>query len=291
MTARRVAVVGAGAAGVACASRLQACGVEVWVFDQGERPGGRCASLSTPAGLFHHGAAGFVAGHAEAFDEQVRALAARLSLRHEVAAIEPAGDERWRLRFHAGRAPEGPFDAVIVATPPEPAAVLLQPAGELSAALRGVRSEACWSVVAAWAAQLGLKPAAVVCDAPLRQVREEESSPGSGRVAGYASRWVLQATPYWSANNLDVPAAQVMRHLLDAFGKAAGRRLARPAYAAAHLWRQARVLQPLADACGWSPGLRLGACGDAWSGAAGVNDVERAVSSGHALAERMLAAT
>lgn len=290
MTARRVAVVGAGVAGVACASRLQTSGVEVSVFDQGARPGGRCVSLSTRAGVFHHGTAGF-AGHAETFEEQVQALAARLSLGHEVAAVEPAGDERWWLRFHEGRPPEGPFDVVIVATPPEPAAVLLQAAGELAAVLRSVRSEPCWSVVAAWAAPLGLKPSAVVPDAQLQQVREEENGPGSGRVAGYASRWVLQATPYWSANNLDVPAEQVVRHLLEAFGKAAGRRLARPAYAAAHLWRQAGVPQPLADACGWSPAARLGACGDAWFGAAGVDGVERAASSGRALAERLLAAT
>lgn len=290
MTARRVAVVGAGVAGVACASHLQSAGMEVQVFDQAGWPGGRCATLHTPAGVFHHGAAGFD-GCAEAFEGQVSGLAAGLVLGHEVAAIEPAGSGRWSLRFHAGRACEGPFDAVVVAAPPEPAAVLLQVAGELAAALRCVRSEPCWSVVAAWAAPLGLEAAAIASDALLQHVRQQEGHPGSARVAGCASRWVLQATSYWSANNLDVPPEQVMRHLLDAFGKAAGRRLARPAFAAAHLWRQARVPQPLADACGWNPALRLGSCGDAWSGTAGMGGVERAWSSGRALAGRVLDAT
>ena len=40
----RVAVVGAGIAGLAAARRLAAAGVEVTVFDKARRPGGRLAT-------------------------------------------------------------------------------------------------------------------------------------------------------------------------------------------------------------------------------------------------------
>lgn len=321
MTARNVAVVGAGAAGLACASRLQAGGMQVHLFDQAPQPGGRCAGQHTPAGVFDHGTASFTA-NGKAFAQQVRAWAAKgwlvadpqasgawmgsptmsewgrqcsagLSLQsgREVAAIEVAGEGGWSLRFHGGQTAAGPFDAVLVATPPESAAVLLQADAELAKTLRSVRSEPCWSVVAAWAAPLGLDEVSIGTGLLLQQVRRAETKPGRPRVAGFATRWVLHATPYWSANNLDVPPEQVTRHLFDAFGKAAGRRLARPAFAAAHLWRQARVPQPLAEACGWNAALRLGACGDAWFGAGGMDGVERAWSSGNALAERVLSAT
>lgn len=320
MTSRCVAVVGAGVAGLACASRLQAGGVQVRVFEQAAQAGGRCSSLRTPAGLFDHGAASFTAG-GETFARQVQAWSAQgllvpdphvpgawmgrpsmsawtqgcgvgltIETGREVAAIEPAAEPGWMLRLHGAVDAVGVFDAVLVATPPEAAAVLLQADPELAATLRAVRCEPCWSVLAAWAAPLGLDEAAIGAGALLQQVRREEAKPGHTRVAGFATRWVLRATPYWSVNNLDVPPDQVVRHVLEAFGKAAGRRLARPAFAVAHLWRQAQVALPLPQPCGWNDRLRLGACGDVWGAQeADSGGVERAWSSGIALAERVLA--
>lgn len=52
---RRIAVVGAGVAGLACARTLARAGHEVTVFDQGSEVGGRMASQSTPFGSFDHG--------------------------------------------------------------------------------------------------------------------------------------------------------------------------------------------------------------------------------------------
>jgi renalase len=49
------AVVGAGAAGLSAARRLQTQGVEVTLFDKGRRPGGRLASRDTAHGVFDHG--------------------------------------------------------------------------------------------------------------------------------------------------------------------------------------------------------------------------------------------
>ncbi len=100
---------------------------------------------------------------------------------------------------------------------------------------------------------------------------------------------MLHATPYWSAHNVELDAAEVVRHLLDDFARRTGLALPEPLHAVAHRWRYAEVTQPLAAACGWDDALALGACGDAWSAGAGRAGVERAWLSGRALAGRLLA--
>ncbi|MGH6609790.1 MAG: FAD-dependent oxidoreductase, partial [Burkholderiaceae bacterium] len=52
----RIAVVGGGIAGLACAKQLTARGAKVTVFEQGRRPGGRASTLRTEFGNFDHGA-------------------------------------------------------------------------------------------------------------------------------------------------------------------------------------------------------------------------------------------
>lgn len=49
-------MIGAGVAGLACASELTRLGASVTVFDEGKVPGGRVATLATPHGNFDHGA-------------------------------------------------------------------------------------------------------------------------------------------------------------------------------------------------------------------------------------------
>jgi len=53
---RDVAVVGAGVAGLVCATRLRAAGARVTVFDKARGPGGRASTRRSPAGGFDHGA-------------------------------------------------------------------------------------------------------------------------------------------------------------------------------------------------------------------------------------------
>ncbi len=65
MTRRqRIAVIGAGVAGLACARRLHDAGAEVVVFEREAHPSGRAATLIDSAGPFDHGAQYFTVSDA-----------------------------------------------------------------------------------------------------------------------------------------------------------------------------------------------------------------------------------
>lgn len=333
VNAHEVAIVGAGIAGLSCATALAAAGRRVVLFDKGRRPGGRLATRGGEWGPFDHGAASFAATTTAFRDEVQRwaddhrlvadpelpgswlgtptmnawpaALAAVLDVRSScrVAALERGRQGRWRLLDADGDAVhDGTFDAVVVATPAEQAAPLLAPCSPaLAERLAGVHSEPCWAVMAAWsdgdgAPRLPQAPLGPLCGradstepfGPLACVRREDLKPGRER-RDDAPRWVLTASPYWSAHNLELDQAQVVRHLLDDLQRLGVRRVAPPAHAAAHLWRYAEVPQPLAAPCGWDAAAGVGACGDAWHALAGASSVERAWHSGRALARELAA--
>lgn len=66
----RIAVIGAGIAGLTAAAELHAAGYAVTLFEKSRGPGGRCATRHSAAGPFDHGAPGFTATTA-AFRAQV----------------------------------------------------------------------------------------------------------------------------------------------------------------------------------------------------------------------------
>jgi predicted NAD/FAD-dependent oxidoreductase len=94
LTGQRVAIIGAGLAGLACATRLGEDGVAVSLFDKARGPGGRMSvrRIETPSGEapFDHGAQYFTVRGAS-FRDQVTRWAA-----DGVAAPWPAaGPEAW----------------------------------------------------------------------------------------------------------------------------------------------------------------------------------------------------
>ena len=325
----RIAVIGAGLAGLTVAAELQAAGHAVTLFEKSRGPGGRCATRRSAAGPYDHGAPGFEAVTA-AFGAQVQdwqragwvacdpsantgqmigvpsmnALAQQLangllpgvSLRAQthVAALEPGAPAGWRLRLLDGQLDAGHFDAVAVAVPAEQAAALLAPDAALAEALRLTRSEPCWTVMAAWS-DAWAAPAAWVAADPtgvLARVHRDDARTGRPALDGIASRWVLHATPRWSADHLDMAPVEVIASMTAALAKSLGVQLAPPVHAAAHGWRYAQVLDARTEPCGWNASLRLGACGDAWHAAGDVagsrpSGVERAWLSARALARQM----
>ena len=71
---RRVAVIGAGIAGLTCARRLALAGCEVQVFDKARGPGGRIPTRRRQGLAFDHGAP-FFSARSEAFKAEVEAWA------------------------------------------------------------------------------------------------------------------------------------------------------------------------------------------------------------------------
>ena len=296
----RVAIIGAGMAGLACAAKLKAAGHDVALFDKGRGPGGRMSArrVPTPAGeaSFDHGAQYFTARD-PAFTAQVEAwrrdgVAAPWpdagpdawvgtpAMNAPVKQMAAQQDVTWSTLIEALPLRDGRYDAVVVATPAEQAAPLLHPWDlRMAARAAAVRSLPCWTAMAAFADPL---------DTTATVLREEgiigwaaRNSAKPGRTGPEA--WVIQAGPDWSAAHLEEQPETVLPVLLAAFAARLGIRLPAPLTATAHRWRYAK--------CGtsepgpqWNAALGLGMCGDWLLGPR----VECAWLSGDRLAEAML---
>lgn len=90
----RIAIVGAGMAGLACAEKLASAGCEVSLFDKGRRAGGR---MSTRRSATSHGPAAFDHGaqYMTARDPAFRARVARWREAGLVAPWPAAGEDAW----------------------------------------------------------------------------------------------------------------------------------------------------------------------------------------------------
>jgi hypothetical protein len=286
----RVAIVGAGISGLACAHRLRDSGVATSVFDKSRGVGGRLATRrSNVRGRdtgFDHGATHFTA-RSEGFRRLVgewhaagvaarwpaagadswvgtptmtaplKALASGLDVRlsSPVTALTRSGDG-WTLHSEADRL--GDFDAAVVAIPSEQAAPLLSLHDfEMARAAMAVRSYPSWSAMFAFRERIAELPDFLRGAGPIVTAARESAKPG--RSPG--ERWVVQADWTWSEANLGRDSADVAEALLAALSDVAGRPLPRPVHAAAHRWMFAQPsgqeLQLL-----WNDAIGLGACGD-----------------------------
>ncbi|QDU18512.1 NAD(P)/FAD-dependent oxidoreductase [Urbifossiella limnaea] len=322
----RVAVVGAGVAGLACARALADHGFDVTVFDKGRGPGGRTATRRVDPGLaFDHGAQYFTARH----PDFARAVAAWL-VRGVVA--EWGGRV---VKLEGGVATD---------TPPQPRYVgvpgMAAVAADLAATLavrratrvaRAARTPAGWQVVdeagggagpfdflvaalpapqaaellaphpfAAEAACTPMTP----CWAVLLAFADRLDVPWDGAFVhgsplswvarnsskpgrpGGADCWVLHAGAGWSAAHLEDSPDAVVPLLLYAFAAATGRTLPPVAYRAAHRWRYSLGADPAARTTLFDAAAGLAVCGDWLAG----GRVEGAFLSGAAAAGRIVRA-
>jgi hypothetical protein len=268
MTAQRIAVVGAGIAGLTLARRLADARADPMLFDKARRPGGRVSTQRTHELAFDHGAL-------------ARDLAVDLDVASEqqIARVERSSG-RWRLITDAGRIFDG-FNAVVIATPAPQAVPLLAGLPQLAARVGAVEMQSCHAAMVAFAEPFGVDfGGAFVADSPLSWVARNGTKPG--RPDGEC--WVLQTTPEWSAEHLDVASDAITAALLEALSAALGRALPPPTHRASHQWRFARSELALGHPFLWDPDARLGVCGDwAFGGR-----IESAFSSGAQLATSML---
>ncbi|MDQ0567018.1 NAD(P)/FAD-dependent oxidoreductase [Qipengyuania citrea] len=307
--AMRIAIVGAGMAGLSCGQRLSRLGHEVRLFDKGRGPGGRMATRRMEDGgttlHFDHGAQYFTARNPR-FVEQV----AHWEASGVAARWAAAGDDAWvgtpamnaPLKAMAGelgvqfgtrieqlvRDGEGwqidgegaldtPFDTVLVAVPAEQAGPLLQPHAPAMATLADqTASDPCWTLMAGFEAPLALVQDTLRQRGPIGWAARNNAKPGRAS----EECWVVQASAEWSRAHLEEDAETVAAALLAELAEANGGPLPRQLGATAHRWRFARSGTAGEEAL-WDAEQRIGVCGDWLIGPR----VEAAYMSGLLLAE------
>ena len=277
----RIAVIGAGVAGLACAGELAAAGHEVTIFEKARGPGGRTSSRRTDRGAFDHGCPVLARGpwllelaplgleladfaHGEVpvprMSALARALAQDLDVRAGVRVAPPVRDGA-ALRLTADDGTDlGVVDRVAVTAPaPQAAELLAVAAPDLAEQAATVAYDPCWAALAAWDAPLAIPADWLQGDGTVARAARESAKPG--RDPG--ERWTVQAGPAWSREHLEDDADDVARALVAALGELAGTGpLAASAALTAHRWRYARVTTPLAVACLLAGDGRVGAAGD-----------------------------
>jgi len=313
MIQMRVAVVGAGVAGLTCASRLMRAGVDVRVFDKGRGLGGRLASRRADDGLrFDHGATyvetddpaflrtlelacargaatklAWASGEAKyvglpGMSALVRPLAEGLTIaqRAQVTSIDWNGDA-WTLTLDSGQVADR-VDLVVL-TVPAPQAVRLAAAyPELTAALDAVDFDPCWALLAAFDTPITAPTGGdAALPGSLSKLSIESDKPGRDPDSPCI---VAHASPEWSRAHLEEDREAVAELLLDEVRRVCDVPSPPPRYLAAHRWRYARTRTSLARPFLASPDDRLFIGGDWCLG----NSAEHAHASAVAMADAVL---
>ena len=298
-------IVGAGLAGLTCAARLRAAGVNAVVVEKSGDIGGRLATRRRAGRSWNHGAPAVDVrsaefreqidvlrsqGHAEWLPENTAAVGvpdARELLRPlvergvefdaEVVRLQ-RGPVGWSLLLHAGRT-LGLFDIVVITAPlPQTCALLRASRIEFPDSIAQVGYAPCWALLLALS-DPGIDLTSLAHSTVFGYVGR--STPQRG-TTGECS-WVLHARPEWSAQHLEHAAQDVQQLLLAEVSSSFGRAI-EPAAAFAHRWRYARAVQPMSRGCLWLPAARVAIGGDGFAG----GDAEGAFRSGLALASTVL---
>ena len=266
----RVAIIGAGMAGLACARRLVDAGLSPVVFDKGRGIGGRIATRRVEGLQFDHGAqyltvrdGGFAAvlqgmqaaGAVGLWDDGsgaqryvgkpgmsslARALAVGVDVRQLAQVTEVRANRGgWSVRLgdivHS-------FDRVVITVPAPQVAGLLGQDHQIVAGLTGVHLAPCLTLMAA----TRTVPAFVShtdADAPLAWIAQDSAKPGRPQTG--VTTWVAQASPALSADHLEEDSATTIARLLPLLCAKLEINPAKIMHASAHRWRYARVTAPL----------------------------------------------
>jgi predicted NAD/FAD-dependent oxidoreductase len=322
----RIAVIGAGLAGLSAARTLQGAGHALVVFDKGRAPSGRLATRRSDGQTFDHGAQYFTARD-EGFRLELASwisegVAAEWTGRIgtlEAGATRPSSGETRRYVGVPSMSAIGRHLARGLTVRSEVRVADIEPAdGEWSVRVEGGEGLGRFETVLVTAPAPQAVPLLRACPALADAARQARLRPCWAVLARWpdpldvpldgafvehpalrwAARnsskpgrppgetWVLHARPEWSEAHLEDEPGAVTTRLLAAFAEAVGRPLAPPAFQDAHRWRFALPDPALESPCLYDPEARLGAAGD-WCGGP---RVEGAVLSGLALARTVLAA-
>lgn len=313
----RIAVVGAGLAGIAAARTAAAAGHQVVVFEKSRGIGGRVASRRVEGTVVDHGSPAIWVepGSALAADlataevpglhrvpegiaaaagasAPLKALAADLDIRRAVRlrALRPTA-AGYELADEQGNS-HGTADAVVVSAPGPQAADLLAESGEAPervAAVRALPYLPAVMVLAGVRCPVPEGPTDPAEDGPVALVRGET---GKGRppVEGVHAL-VARLTDQHAAALLDASDEDVLGVALPALARLLGDEAADPAWVQVKRWRFAVPVGTLAPAVAAPAGNRIVLAGETVAGAGfGGRDHSAVYASGVAAARTAVAA-
>ena len=287
----KIAIIGSGLSGLACADELVAAGHQVSLFDKARGPGGRMSTrrMESAAGevRFDHGAQYFTARdtgfQAVVKDWEKQQWAARWpaagadawvgvpSMNAPIKALAAAHDVRWSTRIETlvrqdsgwqlqndKGSIDAMFDAVVIAIPAEQATDLLAPWDPALADLAAATVSApCWTLMLAFEQSLPITETIFRDDETIGWAARNSDKPGR---AGPES-WVIQASPTWSVDHLEDSQEQVIASLSERFAALSGVNIPEPLVVSAHRWRYARSGSTDTGAH-YQESLKIGVCGD-----------------------------
>ena len=296
----KVAVIGAGIAGLSCARELRRAGYFVEVFEQDRVIGGRLATARIGLESIDYGAQYLTArGTAfRLFIDEVANLgyAARWTPRSQVSGPEGGGQMMpWyvgkpgmasivsqlteSIRVQTSRRVHtlelvdkgwriwfedetfvGPFAAVAVTVPAPEARLLLGRVGDMTAALAKVRMAPCWALMLQFDERV-LPEQDVFSDMSETIRRIARNNTKPGRSAR-GETIVIHASPAWTRQTEDVDPDVIADELWSEASNALGLPPVRPSRKSAHLWRHGLVEQALGESYVYSQEYRVGAAGD-----------------------------
>jgi renalase len=295
---KRVAVIGAGLAGLSCARVLRRAGFFVEVFEQDRIIGGRMATTKLGLTSFDHGCqslSGRSSGFQKFLDELVgtgyaarwmpktssgadastmspwyvgtpgmssilRPLAesVRINTNRRVHTLK-RGDKGWNLWFE-DESFAGPFHAIAIAIPAREALLLLGRLDELAEPIGRVRMSPCWAVMVTLDERI-LPDKDVISDMSdiVRWVARNNSKPGR---TGKGDNILIHASPKWSRETEDADPEAVAEELWNEVSHVLSLPPKRPQQISAHLWRHGLVETSMGESCLFSTDHMVGVAGD-----------------------------
>jgi hypothetical protein len=321
---KRIAVIGAGLAGLACARTLRRAGFYVDVFEQDRIIGGRMATTRVGLTSFDHGAP-YISGRSPTFQKFVSELvdtgyaarwtpkmtggddaptmhnwyvgtpgmssilrplaeSVRIQTGRRVHTLARGERSGWHLWFD-DETSAGPFHAVAVAVPAPEAQLLLGRIEVLAEPISRVRMSPCWAVMIRLEDRI--MPAQDVfsdMSEVIRWVSRNNAKPGRSPRGDHI---IIHASPSFSRETEDADPGQIAEELWAEVSHALSLPPTRPAQISAHLWRRGLVEQHLGETFLFSSPHMVGVCGDWCLGRLAEHAFDSGARLGRALVDAM----